>query len=139
MAGRKKKTNTSRVHNTLFHGETLLVVSTGDLEDVSSELGTDAVTRNFLTHTLLHENTEKTLIFNLNQLLSALGGVAIVEVSSQSLILRFLCFELPSPSAPSPYPFLSSSPILSQPFILYARGRELRLKKIEVDQGRTYA
>jgi hypothetical protein len=74
---RKQELNTGRVHNTLLHGETLLVVSSSDLEDIASELGSDAVTRNLLTHALVHEDTEAALVLNLDELLGAIGGVSV--------------------------------------------------------------
>lgn len=46
----EEKTDTGRVHDTLLHGETLLVVSTGDAEDVALELVADGVTRNLSAH-----------------------------------------------------------------------------------------
>lgn len=46
----EKEADTGRVHDTLLHGETLLVVSTSDTEDVALELITDRVTGNLSTH-----------------------------------------------------------------------------------------
>lgn len=77
VASRQEKADTSRVHNTLLHGETLLVVSAGDLEDITSELGADTVAGDFLAHALLHEDAELALIFNLDELLGAVGRVAV--------------------------------------------------------------
>lgn len=54
---RQQEPDTGWVHDTLLHWETLLVVSSGDFEDVSLELITNGVTWNLLTHTLLDENT----------------------------------------------------------------------------------
>lgn len=47
----EEKADTGWVHNTLLHGETLLVVSSGDLEDVALELVSDGVTGNLSPHT----------------------------------------------------------------------------------------
>ena len=89
----KEKSNTSGMHDALLHGETLLVVAAGDLEDVALEFVTNAVARNLCTHSvdssvafsksksspngpfvpLIHENTQLSLIINLNQLLAAIG------------------------------------------------------------------
>jgi hypothetical protein len=44
-----------RQKNTLLHGETLLVVTTRDTENVSLEFITKGVTRNFLGHALIEE------------------------------------------------------------------------------------
>lgn len=80
----KEKADTGGVHDTLLHGETLLVVASGDLEDVSLELISNAVTRDLLSHTLLHENTETTLIIDINELLGAIGWVAVIGSQSES-------------------------------------------------------
>lgn len=50
VAVRQQETDTAGVHDTLLHGETLLVVSTGDAEDVALELVTDGVTRDLGAH-----------------------------------------------------------------------------------------
>jgi hypothetical protein len=71
----EQKSDTGWVHDTLLHGETLLVVAAGNLEDVALEFITNRVTRDFLTHAALHEDTETALIFDLDQLLGAIGGV----------------------------------------------------------------
>jgi hypothetical protein len=63
--------------DTLLHGETLLVVSSGDLEDVALELVADGVTGDLLAHALLHEDTDAALIIDLDELLGAVGGVAV--------------------------------------------------------------
>jgi len=76
----KKQTDTSGVHDTLLHGETLLVVATGDLEDVTLPLVTDGVTGNLLTHAAVHEDAETALIFNFDELLGAVGGVRDVKL-----------------------------------------------------------
>ncbi|KAI6769733.1 hypothetical protein HG530_004362 [Fusarium avenaceum] len=46
----EEKADTGRVHDALLHGETLLVVSTSDAEDVALELIADGVTRNLSAH-----------------------------------------------------------------------------------------
>jgi hypothetical protein len=85
----EEESDSSGMHNTLLHGETLLVVAAGDLEDVALELVADRVTRNLCAHSaivsccgfqadelfvpLLHEDTQLSLIFDLNQLLAAVG------------------------------------------------------------------
>lgn len=80
MALGQKKGHTSRMHNTLLHGETLLVVASGDLEDVALELITNRVSWDFLTHAAVHEDTELALIFDFNQLLRAVGGKRDVQL-----------------------------------------------------------
>ena len=80
MPGRKEQANTCRVHDTLFHGEALLVVAAGYLEDVAFEFGTDAVAGDFGAHALLHEDAEAALIFYFDELLGAVGWVGDVEL-----------------------------------------------------------
>lgn len=48
----KEKADTGWVHNTLLHWETLLVVTTGNLEDVSLELVSDGVSWNLSAHSV---------------------------------------------------------------------------------------
>jgi len=69
----EEKADTGWVHNTLLHWETLLVVASGDLEDVALELVTDRVAGNLSAHTLVHENTESALVVDLDHLLAAIG------------------------------------------------------------------
>jgi len=76
----EEKRHTGRVHNTLLHRETLLVVAAGDPEDVALELVADAVARDLMAHTAVHEDAELALIVNLDQLLCAIVGVGDVEL-----------------------------------------------------------
>lgn len=48
----EEEADTGRVHDTLLHGETLLVVAAGDLEDVALELVADGVTGDLSAHLL---------------------------------------------------------------------------------------
>ena len=57
----------------LLHGESLLVVTPGDAEDVTLELVPESVGGDLSAHTLLVEGTDLVLIVDLNQLLAA-GG-----------------------------------------------------------------
>ena len=68
------------MHDALFHGESLLVVSTCDLEDVSFEFGAYAVAGNFCAHAFVHEDAEFALIFDFDELLCAVGWIADVEL-----------------------------------------------------------
>jgi hypothetical protein len=52
-----QETNTVRQKDTLLHGETLLIVTTRDAEDVTLEFITKRIARNFLGHTLIVETT----------------------------------------------------------------------------------
>ena len=46
----EQQPDTAGVHDTLLHGETLLVVASGDAEDVALELVADGVTRDLSAH-----------------------------------------------------------------------------------------
>lgn len=70
----EQEPDTGRVHDTLLHRETLLVVSTGDAEDVALELVADRVSGDFLSHAAVHEDAELALVFDLDQLLGAIVG-----------------------------------------------------------------
>jgi hypothetical protein len=76
----EEEADTGWVHDTLLHGETLLVVASGDPEDVALELVADAVAGDFVTHAAVHEDAELALIFDLDQLLGAIVGVGDVEL-----------------------------------------------------------
>ena len=99
MSLAQQEPNTGGVHDTLLHGETLFIVSSGNLEDVSFELITNGVTWNLLTHTLVDESTESTVIVDFNELLSAVGGVSVIvgkkksaiELSGGKLWLNIFC------------------------------------------------
>jgi hypothetical protein len=49
----EKETDTGWVHDTLFHWETLLVVTTGNFEDVSLEFVSDGISRNLSAHSVI--------------------------------------------------------------------------------------
>lgn len=76
----EEKADTSWVHDTLLHRETLLVVTAGDPDDVALELVANAVGRDFLTHAAVHEDAELALILDLDQLLGSIVGVGDVEL-----------------------------------------------------------
>lgn len=71
----QEELNTVGEENTLLHGETLLIVTTSDLEEVALELITETIARDLSSHALLHEGTELALIVNLDQLLRPVGRV----------------------------------------------------------------
>ena len=76
----EEQANTGRVHDTLLHGEALLVVAAGDLEDVALELVANGVAGDFLTHAAVHEDAELALILNIDELLRAVGRVGDVQL-----------------------------------------------------------
>lgn len=69
----EQQPDTSGVHDSLFHGETLLVVATGDFEDVASEFGSYAVAGNFSAHAAVDEDAEFAFIFDLDEFLGPIG------------------------------------------------------------------
>lgn len=78
VALRQQQSDSGWVQDTLLHGETLLVVTTGDLEDVTLELVAHKVTLNLLAHTLLVEGTQLVLVINVDTLLGTVGWVGNV-------------------------------------------------------------
>ena len=70
----------SRVHDSLLHGETLLVVAAGDLEHVAFEFGANAVAGDFVAHAAVHEDAEFALVFDFDELLGAIGRVGDIEL-----------------------------------------------------------
>ena len=61
----EQESDTERKEDTLLHWETLLIVSTGDAEDVALEFVADRVARYFLCNALVVENTAASNISNL--------------------------------------------------------------------------
>jgi hypothetical protein len=59
---------------------TLLVICSGDLDDVSSELWADRIDSDSLRHSLLHEYSDCTLIININQRLLSCCRVGEIEL-----------------------------------------------------------
>lgn len=94
----EEQADSSGMHDSLLHGEALLVVAAGDLEDVALEFVADAVARNLCTHSviiscchfdaeepflpLVHKHSQFSLIFNLDQLLAAIGRLCNCQLCS---------------------------------------------------------
>ena len=76
----QQQPHASRVHDSLLHRETLLVVAAGNFEDVAFEFGADAVAGDFVAHAAVHEDAEFALIFDLDELLCTIGRVGDVEL-----------------------------------------------------------
>ncbi len=85
----EQQAHTRRVHDTLLHRETLLVVATGDLEDVALELVADAVAGDFLAHAAVHEDADLALIFDVDELLRAVRGEGDVELHLDGELSRW--------------------------------------------------
>jgi hypothetical protein len=75
-----EKTYTSVGKNTLTHRESLLVVSSGDTEDVSSILLSEGGSVYLLSHTLLVKILKLCLIINFYNLLKASGGCGKIDL-----------------------------------------------------------
>ena len=80
MSVAQQQSNTRRMHDTLLHGETLLVVAAGDLEDVAFEFGAEIVAGDFLAHAAVHELAEFAVIVDFDELLGAVCGVGDIEL-----------------------------------------------------------
>jgi len=76
----EQQADTRLSQNTLLHGETLLVVTTRDLEDVALELVTEIVTGDLSRDTLVVESAELAVIIDLDNLLAARRGVRDIEL-----------------------------------------------------------
>lgn len=76
----EEEADTGRGDNTLLHWETLLVVATSDAEDVALPLIAKGIGRDLSAHTLLEEGAELALIFNVDELLRAVGWVGDVQL-----------------------------------------------------------
>ena len=72
VACAEEESDTGWVHDTLLHWETLLVVATSDLENVSLPLVSKAVSWNLLSHAALHENAETALLVDFDEFLRAI-------------------------------------------------------------------
>merc|ERR1719220_1880091 len=72
--------------DTLLHGEALLVVASGDTENISLELVTKGVGLHLLAHPLLVKGTHLQLIGDLDQLLATRGRVRQVDLHPHSLV-----------------------------------------------------
>lgn len=71
----EKDSGSSLDENSLLHGESLFVVSSGDSEDVALELFAHDLSVDFLAHALVKEGTNVFLLFNLDYTVTASTGV----------------------------------------------------------------
>jgi len=71
----EEKSDSGVGQNSLLHGESLLVVSTGNLEDVSLVLLSKRVSLDFLGHTFVIKGTDFDFVIDLNSLLCPGGGI----------------------------------------------------------------
>jgi len=76
----QEQTGTVRQEDTLFHGETLLVVAASYAKDVTSEFVTDRVCWDLLGHFLVEKDTVAFLLIQIDEFLSPSGGVGDVDL-----------------------------------------------------------
>merc|ERR1719308_545783 len=76
----EEKADTALGEDALLHGETLLVVATGDAEHVALPLVTEAVGGHFHAHALLVEGTNLVFIVDLKEFLAPGGRVGNVDL-----------------------------------------------------------
>jgi len=77
---REEEAHTVWEKDTLFHGETLLIVSTRDAENVAFPFVADRVARDFLGDFLVVEDTETLLVIEIDELLGPGCGVGNVQL-----------------------------------------------------------
>merc|ERR1719352_413359 len=82
----QQKPHSAIGQDTLLHGETLLVVASGDAEYISLELVTKGISIDLLAHPLLVKRAHLQLIGNLDELLAARGRVRQVDLHPHSLV-----------------------------------------------------
>jgi hypothetical protein len=77
----------------IFHGKPLFVIAASDSKNVSFEFVADCISRDFLTnlyrvkiqlrerlnYSLVHEGTQAPLVFDFNELLTAIGRIRDLE------------------------------------------------------------
>jgi len=83
---REEESDTGGEENTLLHGETLLVISTSNTEDVTSPFGTKSVTLDLLRDPFVVEDTSASLVIDLNGLLLPCCRVGDVELHRRGVL-----------------------------------------------------
>ena len=78
LTSAEEEANTRRMHDTLLHGESLFVVTAGDLEDVAFELVAHAVAGDLVAHAAVHEDAEFAVLIDLDELLGPIRWVGYV-------------------------------------------------------------
>jgi len=75
-----KESDSTLDEDTLFHGETVLIVTTGNFEDVSLEFITKSVTFDFLAHSFTVEDGKLLVIIDGDGLLATSSGAGDVKL-----------------------------------------------------------
>lgn len=79
-AGLEQQSDTVAGSDSLLHGETILVVASGDLEDVALEVVAKGIGFDLLADALVEEDAALVIVVDLKAFLSALKGVCDVEL-----------------------------------------------------------
>jgi len=79
LASTHKKSDSTLDEDTLLHGETVLIVTTGNFEDVSLEFITKSVTFDFLAHSFTVEDGKLLVIIDGDGLLATSSGAGDVK------------------------------------------------------------
>lgn len=86
----EENASSSGNEDTLLHGESLFVISSSDSEDVALVVGTEVLSVNFLTHSLVKEGTNVFLVINFNFLVSSGKGVCNVKLKRRRASVSML-------------------------------------------------
>jgi len=76
----EEELDTGGEHDTLLHGKALLVITASNAEDVAFPFIAQAVGWHLVAHTLLHEDTQLAVIFDLEKFLRPIGRVGDVQL-----------------------------------------------------------
>jgi hypothetical protein len=79
--------------DSLFHGESVLVESSVDSEDISFELLSKSIGLNFLTHPSFEEDSAAIVIIDIERFGGSVGGVGDTELH-RSMCTFILCHKL---------------------------------------------
>lgn len=92
-AGLEEKSDSVVAEHSLFHGESVLVESSVDSEDVAFELLSKGIGLNFLTHPSFEEDSAAIVIIDIERFRGSVGGVGDAELH-RSMCTFILCHKL---------------------------------------------
>ena len=72
-----------RQQDTLFHRETLLVISTHNLDNITLEFITKSISLDFLRHAFVVKDSELSLVIDFHHFLSTSNWVSQVELQGK--------------------------------------------------------
>jgi hypothetical protein len=76
----EEQANTLVEQDSLLHGETLFIITTGDLHDVTLVFFTQGISFNFLRDALIHEDVQFTFISDFDELLATSSRISDVQL-----------------------------------------------------------